>query len=226
MNKILERQLEKYFGGLEKVPKDLTRLFQIVSDTYDHAEEDRLLAERSLDLSSKELMEKASLLTATLNSTVDGILVVDSQGKITSFNERFVKMWGIPEDIIKTKDDKKAIEFVVNQLKDPDSFLKKVKELYNQPEAVSYDILEFKDGKIFERYSQPQKIGDRGSIGRVWSFLDVTEKKKEEQKDAERVAELESMNKMMIDRELKMIELKQKNTELMAKLSGGIINKT
>ncbi|MFA3781751.1 PAS domain S-box protein [Melioribacteraceae bacterium 4301-Me] len=127
-------------------------------------------------LSEQKLRDTLSLLYATLESTADGILVVNLEGKIVSFNQKFIQMWRIPSAVIASGDDKKALSFVLNQLKDPESFLKKVNELYSQPEAKSNDILIFKDGRIFERYSQPQKIGDK-IVGRVWSFRDVTERK-------------------------------------------------
>jgi PAS domain S-box-containing protein len=123
-----------------------------------------------------ELTESLSLLTSTLESTADGILVVDRQGKMVRFNQRFVDIWRIPNSIVASRDDNKALAFVLEQLKDPDAFLTKVKELYSQPEAESFDILEFKDGKILERYSQPQRKGE-DIIGRVWSFRDVTNRK-------------------------------------------------
>lgn len=128
----------------------------------------------------KDTEQNISLLRATLESTADGILVVDSSGKISGFNERFVKMWRIPQTIIATRDDQKAIDFVLDQLKDPGGFLAKVGELYTNPEADSFDLLKFKDGRYFERYSHPQRIGEQ-PVGRVWSFRDVTERKRAEE---------------------------------------------
>jgi PAS domain S-box-containing protein len=117
--------------------------------------------------------ETLSLLKATLEATADGILVVDQEGRIVSYNRKFVEMWRIPDDVIASRDDEKAIGFVLDQLRDPERFVKKVKDLYDEPEAKSYDWLEFKDGRMFERYSSPQKIGGV-TVGRVWSFHDVT----------------------------------------------------
>ena len=101
-----------------------------------------------------------SLLTSILESTADGILVIDNNGKVTIFNNKFLSMWHIPESLAAKRDDKILLENVLSQLKDPDGFIEKVKQLYSQPEANSFDILEFKDGRVFERFSQPQRLGN------------------------------------------------------------------
>ncbi|MGH7807295.1 MAG: GAF domain-containing protein, partial [Thermodesulfobacteriota bacterium] len=146
----------------------------------------------------EELANSLSLLRATLESTADGILVVDRDGKIVSFNRKFIEMWQIPDSIIESRDDNKAVEFVLNQLKDPEAFLAKVKDLYIRPDLESYDVLEFKDARVFERYSQPQRIGER-IAGRVWSFRDVTHRKRAEKALEEREKRLRNQNKVLLD---------------------------
>ena len=121
-----------------------------------------------------------SLLQATLESTADGILVVDLHGKIVSFNQKLPEMWGIPAELFACGDDQRAIDAALEKLVSPADFVAKVRDLYGHPEVASYDVLELKDGRIFERYSQPQRIDDV-AVGRVWSFRDVTERKRAEE---------------------------------------------
>ncbi|WP_461163541.1 putative bifunctional diguanylate cyclase/phosphodiesterase [Arthrobacter sp. R4-81] len=123
------------------------------------------------------LRQAMSLLTATLESTADGILVVSSDGQIAGLNDQFVSMWGIPRELLDTHDDEAVMKFVLEQLSEPESFLEKVKELYTNPDAESHDVLEFLDGRTFERYSRPQKVANE-VVGRVWSFRDVTLRRK------------------------------------------------
>ena len=138
---------------------------------------------------AREILEHTvSLQHATLESTNDGLLVVDTEGRIVSYNRRFAEMWRIPEQVLEQGDDRAALLFVLEQLSDPAQFLSKVQELYAQRDAKSFDVLHFKDGRTFERYSQPQRVAGR-SVGRVWSFRDVTER----ERLAQRIARLEKM---------------------------------
>ena len=114
-----------------------------------------------------------SLYKATLESTADGLLVVDLQGRMVSWNRKFVDMWRMPEDIWHSQDDAQALAYVLDQVQDPQGFLDKVKELYAHPQVEDYDYILFKDGRVIERYSIPQYL-NKQAVGRVWSFRDVT----------------------------------------------------
>jgi PAS domain S-box-containing protein len=125
------------------------------------------------------LKNSLSLMDAMLESIHNGILVVSEQGSIIKTNTKFAELWNIPGDILKSADDKVLLNYVVGQLNDPDEFMAKVSELYNKPESESYDFIYFRDGRIFERISKPMYLGNRPK-GRVWSFHDITDRKKSE----------------------------------------------
>jgi PAS domain S-box-containing protein len=127
----------------------------------------------------EELSQTASLLRAALESTADGILVVDRQGRTVTLNRKFVEMWRIPDEIVQTRDDDAALASVLPQLSEPERFLKRVRDIYADPEIETFDVIALKDGRLFERYSQPQRINGE-SVGRVWSFRDVTERTRAE----------------------------------------------
>ncbi|MDP1854108.1 MAG: PAS domain-containing protein [Candidatus Omnitrophota bacterium] len=142
----------------------------------------------------ESLKQSYSLLSATLESTADGILVVDVHGRVSSFNQKFLELWRIPKTIVDRLDDQQLLKFVLDQLEDPAAFLARVQELYLFPQDSSWEELKFRDGRVFERYSQPQRLGD-AVVGRVWSFRDITERKKAE--DA--LQRLEQEKNMVLD---------------------------
>ena len=123
----------------------------------------------------EELERSLSILRATLDSSADGVLVVDDNGRVISFNRRFLDMWKIPESVMLTRDDDQLLASVLEQLADPGEFMARIRELYASPQESSVDMVVFKDGRVFERSSMPGHFGGEGS-GRVWGFRDVTEK--------------------------------------------------
>ena len=140
----------------------------------------------AFDISDRKLAEleietSLSLLQATIESTADGILAVDSAGKVVSFNRKFAEMWQLPDLQVDSRDNNQILGFGINQLKYPEIFLNRTKELSDRPTAESYDIIEFTDGRIFERYSLPQRTGGK-ITGRVFSFRDVTKRVQSEEK--------------------------------------------
>ena len=165
------------------------------------------------------LKNSLSQLQATLESTDDAILVVDIKGRITNYNKRFLELWHIPKKIMATKDDNLALQYVLKQLREPEKFLEKVRQLYSRSDDVSFDILEFKDGRIFERFSQPQKL-DGKNIGRIWSFRDITVRRKAEMALEESVAQFRDLaektpNMIFINQRGKIVYANEKCTEIM-----------
>ncbi len=128
-----------------------------------------------------ELEKSRSLQQATLESTADGILVIDNCGNITEFNQKFVEMWGIPELPIKPGNNKLGLKIALSQLKYPKQYIDSIRELHAHPDTQINDAIALKDGRIFERFSQPQLIGGK-IVGRVWSFRDITAHKVAEAK--------------------------------------------
>ena len=198
MHKLLARQLRRCFGSLEALPAELRPFVAAVEEAYQQSDNDRALLEHSMETVSEEMADRfrragealvasqrteeqlsraLSALAATLESTTDGILVVAETGRTVRMNQKFIDLWGIPEHIQASRDENQRLEFLLRQVQEPEQFLRKVKETYAQPEADSFDVLHLKDGRTFERYSLPQRVGGK-TVGRVWSIRDVTERRR------------------------------------------------
>ncbi len=120
-----------------------------------------------------ELEATVGRLQATLDSTADGIVVLESEEEIAGFNQRFIEMWRIPEDVVEAEDVEAAARIVLDQIDDPAASIESFRTLSERPEAAGFDVMRLKDGRLFERYSPAQQGNGHG---RVWSFRDVTER--------------------------------------------------
>ncbi|NEQ70203.1 MAG: hypothetical protein F6K21_32870 [Symploca sp. SIO2D2] len=112
------------------------------------------------------------LLSKEKNQATAGILVVDSNRKIVSLNRKFIELWNLPKHVVVSRDDEQALEFASSQIEKPTSFIKQVRELYWQTKLEIHDIITLKDGRMLERYSQPQ-WSDTKYAGRVWICREV-----------------------------------------------------
>jgi len=131
--------------------------------------------------SEQELEKSHAILLATLEATADGLLVVGGRGKPLRYNRKFIEMWRITDEIVKGGVEQDLMSFLLDRLVNPAAFYRLMNKLSSQPDAESYDVLELKDGRVFERFSRPQRIGDL-RVGRVWSFRDITEQRRAEEK--------------------------------------------
>lgn len=137
--------------------------------------------EKETAAKGEELIRALSLSQATLEATADGILVVDENRKIAGHNELFREMWKIPKNVLITGNDEEAVQYVLGQVKDPAQFIANLERYYNsEPDSQDFGLVEFKDGRIFERYTMAQRL-DNQIIGRVFSFRDITQRKQMEE---------------------------------------------
>jgi PAS domain S-box-containing protein len=128
--------------------------------------------ETSLE-SDREL--SASLLQAVLEAVADGILAVDASGNVTTFNRKLLEIWGLPESALAASRADVVIDAVLQLIKDPEAFRARLVELMAHPELVARDEVELKDGRMLERHTRPQRLGEE-IVGRVASYRDVTER--------------------------------------------------
>ncbi len=177
---------------------ELARAFNVMVDNLEAVRNERESLNRNLEERveerTKALKASEAQLRAILESTDDGILVVDELGHIVHSNKNFAEMWRIPAEIIGKCLDDQLLDYVLDQLEDPDGFAMKVRDLYKSSEA-SADSVYFKDGRVFERSSGPLIVEDT-IAGRVWSYNDVTERKKAEEEKSKLEARLQRAEKM------------------------------
>jgi PAS domain S-box-containing protein len=178
----LQRKGSFAYSHRIKRPDGETRILETRGEVVDEQQGATRLVGSCWDVTEQwkakaDLERTASVLKATLEATPGGLMVVDSGGKLVAYNQKFLSMWGIPDRIAARRNDDELLEMVTPQVDDPEAFLRRVHELYATPEVDSFDVVRFKDGRVFERQSIPQRIGAE-IAGRVWSFHDVTDRER------------------------------------------------
>jgi len=113
-------------------------------------------------------------LRAALEGAADGVVSTDEQGRVTSWNKKFLNIWGLPEELVSLRDIQKIRGSIVQQLKDSGQFLARIAAIEASKEK-SFDLLELIDGRLVERYSEVISAGGKAA-GRVWSFRIVAER--------------------------------------------------
>lgn len=140
------------------------------------------LLECFIDISERKIAEglaksKTAMLEAQINATLDGILVVNEQGKRLLINQRIRELFEVPESVLNDDDDAALLKHVVGLAKDPSKFLEKVMYLYDHTNETSRDEIKFKNGMVLDRYSAPVLDNDGKNYGRIWTFRDITTRK-------------------------------------------------
>jgi diguanylate cyclase (GGDEF)-like protein/PAS domain S-box-containing protein len=140
---------------------------------------ERQRSELALRQSEEEGRHTVSVLQSTLESTADGILVVDHAGCVVAFNQRFAQLLRIPPGTLLFRDRATPLMQFTGQLHHPEQFSERIRQLDSELDAESFDLLEFDDGRVLECYSLPHRL-DGEAVGRVWSFRDITERRRAE----------------------------------------------
>ncbi len=196
LHKLLERQLHRHAPGPEAVPAALEPLIRAIDAAYRQADDDRQLIQHSMEVMSTEHAERflrlraaldetdrtaeqnrqtLALVQSIIDSTSDGILVVDAAGHVVLSNRQFAELWSVPEHVIATARDERIVAWLLGQVENPADFSARLRAVYDDPEATSFDVIRFTDGRVIERSSAPHWV-DGEAAGRLWTFRDVTDR--------------------------------------------------
>ncbi|MGA8162766.1 MAG: PAS domain S-box protein [Acidobacteriaceae bacterium] len=145
------------------------------------------------------LRAKTAFLEALTDATLDGLLVVDETGRRILHNRRFGEVFDVPAELLRSSDDAPLLRHVTQLAKDVEPFLARVRYLYGHPQESSRDEIELKNGKVLDRFSSPV-IGESGQyFGRIWTFRDITERRRTEMELRSKTAFLEAQANCAID---------------------------
>ena len=189
--------------------------------TRQRVERDLITANRELEKKTEELANSLSLLRATLESTTDGILVTDVLGNITDFNERYLEMWHLSREVMTEANHRRLVVAISPTFRDIEEHSRRLTEIYSVAPPETFDLIELSDGRIFERFSKIQYVNER-IVGRVWSYRDITDRRRTEQalRDERHVLEILNLTGTAIASTLDLPTLIQTVTDATSTLSG------
>lgn len=148
-----------------------------------------------------ELNSSLSVLKAAIEATVDGLLVTEKRGKVLCYNQLYVDMWAIPSELLAHARHQVILGYCAGQLRDPVQFLRSTEEIYGAWASESFDVFEFRNGRVFERYTKAKTL-EGSNMVRVWSFRDISERRQAETYKAQLAAIVESSNDAIIVKDL------------------------
>lgn len=139
----------------------------------------------------ERLEQQKRLLEGLTESVLDGILIVSPGGEMIHYNQQFLDIWNFPNEILRARSDEAALAWAAEQTIDPAAFLGRVNHIYSQPDVQFREEMRMKDGRVYERFGAPVEHGDT-RLGWVWTFRDITERKRLEEALARHGEELEA----------------------------------
>ncbi len=192
-----------------------------VLQARDKAEAELRRAKETLEKRTGELAESLAIMKATLESTTDGIVAVDSEGVITHYNERFAEMWGMSREMMRTLTREQLFEHACSRVKNGEEFRAATARIYAEAPPETSDVVEFTDGRVVERVSRVQRVEKRVT-GRVWSYRDITARIRIEQtlRDEQRVLQLLNNTGSAIAAQLELEAVVQIVTDAATELTG------
>ena len=123
------------------------------------------------DIGNAALKNELHLLAAAFDAVADGMIVLDQDDNIRTFNKSFVELWGIPDDVISQSKTGSVLKHILSVLEDPDLFLQQVAKSPN--DTNSRTLWDIKGGRTLEVDSKPQILNGT-IVGRLLSCRDVT----------------------------------------------------
>lgn len=128
----------------------------------------------------RRVTAQTEIIRKSIESTADGMVVVNGRRKVLAYNEKFSQMWRISDDVLTSRDDRRIVQEILDRMEDPIGFLQRIEDLYAHPEAQGDDIIKLQGGRIFERHSEPLRVGGLND-GRVWCYRDISDRVRTEE---------------------------------------------